>query len=682
MGWTGMGIAAYIHCLRLGRDLVALVLGALLVVGCGSDTLGDHAECADGSTREMSCGIFGNGTLTQVCTDFRWKDDGFCEDNNECVPGTIRSVACGLNGKGEIAEECTNGAWMVRESCVDPDVCKNGESREAICGVQDAGLQDEVCTNGQWAAVDACINELECELDAIDSRACGHNDRGVKERGCVDFMWEEDFGSCDDPDDCRDGTSQEIQCFGQIGVNGRPLVRYQDCVSGQWGEWGECVDADECLNGAEEFVDCGGDGLGLQARVCEQGRWNYEEHCSQKMSDILPTPYGLLLVNENAPSMALGSNAGLALGVEAFDDDFASLPMESAGPSPYRSEDTHRRFAASSTHQCAISSADQLYCWGDNSSGQLGPNGGSALETAAPVLVPLDETPEKVVVGEGFSCALTRTSTSGGRVYCWGRNDEGQSGRGVSLDSSPEPHLIQVGANNRFLAAGEAHTCVGSILGSVECWGRNTSHQVSPLTHPSFGLPTTYGALSSHPYGGLGARLLGLYAGANHTLALWTKIDPSQGPPDTVLVGVGSNGRGQLGALLSQDNASSPVVLSSVQKHLTDDRDFQVYANGDVTCVFEPQTNSLQCTGDNRFGQISDSNDEFIAGLVAAPADLSSFGEAIQSLAVQYDAICVLLSDSGRAACRGGNTYGQLGDGTTVSRPYSAFVLHPSSDVD
>lgn len=45
-----MDIDVHTSGLRLGRAFVALILGTLLVAGCGSDTLGEHAECAEGAT--------------------------------------------------------------------------------------------------------------------------------------------------------------------------------------------------------------------------------------------------------------------------------------------------------------------------------------------------------------------------------------------------------------------------------------------------------------------------------------------------------------------------------------------------------------------------------------------------------------------------------------------------------
>lgn len=675
-----MNTLVHINCLRLGRALAGLILLTSLAVGCVPDTPGEHAECADGATREITCGSFGNGTLTQTCVDFRWEDDGFCEDSNECAPGTVRPIVCGINGNGEGTEECNNGVWVELETCNDPDVCENGVPREVACGVEDAGFQEEICTDGQWAVFGECINELECELDEIDRRECGLNMRGVEERGCDElFMWEEEFGLCADPDVCVDGSLQEARCYDQLGMNGHEMVRTRSCVNGQWGEFGECADADECVIGDAGLVACGDDGSGIQTRVCESGEWNFGEYCHQTMSDILSAPYGLLMVNDGAHSKVIGSNVRSTLGVEGFDEPFAWLPIESEAPSPYRSGQSHLRFAASRTHQCAISPADRLHCWGDNSYGQLGPNGASLLETAAPVFVPVEGTPTQVIAGEGFSCALT----SNGRVYCWGRNDEGQSGRIDSLNYSPQLTELLPAMTVRFLAAGEAHACAGNSDDEVYCWGRNTSKQVSPAANPSIRIPTKHAGLSKHPNGNglLGAtNLVGVYAGANHTLVLWARSGTLGLAPSTTLVGVGANDRGQLGDASTQPIVSAPVPLDSLDERLTNDRSFQIHANGDVTCIFQPQESAVRCTGDNRFGQISDSNDEFIAELVAAPSDLTSFGEPIHMLAVQHDAICVLLTHSRRVACRGGNTHGQLGDGTTISRPHSKMVLHPSSE--
>ena len=83
--------------------------------------------------------------------------------------------------------------------------------------------------------------------------------------------------------------------------------------------------------------------------------------------------------------------------------------------------------AAGLNHTCARAVSGAVYCWGDNSNGQVGPNGGS--RAIVPVSVGL--TGSAVVTGGFHSCALTPNG-----AYCWGYNQLGQLGSG-SAGGSP-----------------------------------------------------------------------------------------------------------------------------------------------------------------------------------------------------------------------------------------------------
>jgi alpha-tubulin suppressor-like RCC1 family protein len=65
------------------------------------------------------------------------------------------------------------------------------------------------------------------------------------------------------------------------------------------------------------------------------------------------------------------------------------------------------------------------------------------------------------------ACAI-----SDGRLYCWGRGDNGQLGQG---DLSSQPHPSRVGTASDWLSVstGLAHTCAIRHGGELYCWGRN-----------------------------------------------------------------------------------------------------------------------------------------------------------------------------------------------------------------
>ena len=79
-----------------------------------------------------------------------------------------------------------------------------------------------------------------------------------------------------------------------------------------------------------------------------------------------------------------------------------------------------------------------LYCWGLNTSGQLGD--GTTASKSAPTLVTGGRSWQAVTVGSSHSCGLT----TGGEVYCWGANASGQLGT-VAAAPASTPTIVAGG---------------------------------------------------------------------------------------------------------------------------------------------------------------------------------------------------------------------------------------------
>jgi hypothetical protein len=129
-------------------------------------------------------------------------------------------------------------------------------------------------------------------------------------------------------------------------------------------------------------------------------------------------------------------------------------------------------------HTCAVSSAGALYCWGNNSNGQLGD--GSTTNSSSPVAAVggalAGVTVSQVSVGENHTCAV-----SAGALYCWGHNGSGQLGDGT-LTSRPSPVAVAggvlAGVTVTQVSAGSEYTCAASAAGAGSCWGRNEFGQL------------------------------------------------------------------------------------------------------------------------------------------------------------------------------------------------------------
>jgi alpha-tubulin suppressor-like RCC1 family protein len=129
-------------------------------------------------------------------------------------------------------------------------------------------------------------------------------------------------------------------------------------------------------------------------------------------------------------------------------------------------------------HTCVATSDNDVWCWGANPFGQIG-NGTSDINVPDPARVMgLDTvTVERVATGNGHSCALY----DGGQVTCWGGNDFLALGapRIVTFREVADPTAPVPGVDGAvLLSGGENHTCAKLSDGRVFCWGRNDEGQL------------------------------------------------------------------------------------------------------------------------------------------------------------------------------------------------------------
>ncbi len=119
---------------------------------------------------------------------------------------------------------------------------------------------------------------------------------------------------------------------------------------------------------------------------------------------------------------------------------------------------------------CAATALGAGYCWGSNTSGQVGD--GTVIEATVPTAIaqPVGVSFSSVVAGGPSACALSFAAA----VYCWGNNTIGQLGDG-SFTNRPTPVPVSSPPGISFvqLTYGTSYGCAVSSIGTVYCWGFN-----------------------------------------------------------------------------------------------------------------------------------------------------------------------------------------------------------------
>lgn len=148
--------------------------------------------------------------------------------------------------------------------------------------------------------------------------------------------------------------------------------------------------------------------------------------------------------------------------------------------------------AQGGTHACSITIGGKLYCGGRNYAGQLG----DGLTTSRPTTLAetsLGGTWIDVSAGMDHTCGITSTR----ELYCWGQNYWGQVGP-VGEDTRLSPYHVLSGKTFDQVSAGTMHTCAVASDKSLWCWGANHAGQLGSST-TSTGAPTPVHVAPSSP---------------------------------------------------------------------------------------------------------------------------------------------------------------------------------------
>ncbi len=161
-------------------------------------------------------------------------------------------------------------------------------------------------------------------------------------------------------------------------------------------------------------------------------------------------------------------SCGVAEGGALYCWGWASGPMPKTFPTPAGTRPIE--ILVGSNHRCLRTDMG-IYCWGANSSGQLGDGSFQSRFSFAPVHGEPPGGFKYLSVGPANNCGVSAE----GRVYCWG--DGTAAGHAQDTDDLRQrlPTEVALPEGIRFIkvTTSSEHACALSDDGKVFCWGEN-----------------------------------------------------------------------------------------------------------------------------------------------------------------------------------------------------------------
>ncbi len=467
------------------------VCGATLAVGVCSDTLGSYScacgsgytplngtcqnvnECTAGSSNPCGAGTCADTSPSYTCSCSSGYALGTgsnasptCQDVNECNSNNGGCAQNCLNSQGSFACSCTSFYQLAPNgtSCSDINEClsnNGGCSAYATCANNSGAAPTCTCQAGFSGNGITCADVNEC---TTVSNVCGGSTAATCSNTSGSY-------TCS----CNAGFS-----LGTVG--GQPV----------------CQDVNECNSGSP----CG------SGATCVNTAGSYTCSCpSGYQQGTVNGAIACVDINE-----CLSNNGGCSANATCANNVGQPVTCTCNTASSYFGDGTTcqvlNQLVVGQDFQCVRTvggnASARVYCWGDNSSGQLGDgttNTRNYPSGAKPVNFNGIFSPGQEVLtikaGAKFACATYSVPGSGPNVACWGDNTSGQLGaNATAIQFSHTPLTVNVGPYVPNggplvvgqLALGKQHACGYNVDStSLYCWGDNTKGQLAANTSQGTG---------------------------------------------------------------------------------------------------------------------------------------------------------------------------------------------------
>jgi alpha-tubulin suppressor-like RCC1 family protein len=276
----------------------------------------------------------------------------------------------------------------------------------------------------------------------------------------------------------------------------------------------------------------------------------------------------------------------------------------------------------------------RLWCWGKNSSGQLGDN--SITHRSSPVqTVAYGGNWKEISSGRDFTVAIKDDGT----LWTWGENASGQLADNTNTDRSSPIQTVSAGATWKTCSAGNYHAAAVKTDGSLWLWGLNSNGELgdNTIVHRSSPVQTVGAAYT----------WLQVSCGNAFTAALKT---------DGTLWAWGSGSSGVLGnnAVTQRSSPVQTIAFGTTWRYVSAGLDHTIALKTD---------NSLWCWGSNALGQLGDNT----ITSRSSPVQTITYATNWKNAHSGYSNTFAVKTD-GTLWVWGRNGNGQLGDNSITHR--------------
>ncbi len=310
-------------------------------------------------------------------------------------------------------------------------------------------------------------------------------------------------------------------------------------------------------------------------------------------------------------------------------------------------------------HTCALTYNKKIYCWGLNSSGQLGD--GTTTDHLTPAIIDTSSYPDVKFKYVDVSGVVSLAISTDGTLYGWGYNTQGNLGTGdYGTYTTMTPISLSDDVAFTQVAVGGYHTCAVTEEGTIYCWGWNSYGEQGNDTQTTSSAPVLANSVSGKAY-------TKVAVGTYSTCALVD--DGTAYCWGTGAYGLlGDNAETAVSTQTSDTKYSNYYSLTPVAVDMSNVPSGVTFVDIDMdnlTACALGSDGIAYCWGLGQSGQIGDGSEEdrYLPVPVTMPDDV-----IFTEVNCAGWSTCAIGTD-GEAYCWGGNTYGDTGNGGSYSVP-------------